>query len=53
MADTRKVVRIFIASPGDLGEERISAKFVADEFNSIWAEEFGYQVELVGWEASP
>jgi hypothetical protein len=50
MADTRKVVRIFIASPGDLGEERIRAKFVADEFNSIWAKEFGYQVELVGWE---
>jgi len=50
MADSRKVVRIFLGSPGDLGEERRVAKSIVDEFNGLWADEFGYHVELVGWE---
>jgi hypothetical protein len=50
MADSRKVVKVFLASPGDLPDERRAAKSVADEFNALYAEEFGYQVELVGWE---
>lgn len=50
MVDTRKIVKVFLASPGDLAEERKTAKSVVDEFNSLMAEEFGYQVELVGWE---
>ena len=50
MAASRKILKVFIASPGDLGDERVIAKFVVDEFNNIWAEAFGYHVELVGWE---
>ena len=50
MADSRKVVKVFIASPGDLGDERKTAKAVVDEFNGIFAEQFGYHVELIGWE---
>lgn len=50
MADTRKIIKIFLASPSDLGEERRAAKDVVDEFNRIWADYGGYQVELVGWE---
>jgi hypothetical protein len=50
MADSRKVVKVFLASPGDLPDERRAAKSVVDEFNALYAEEFGYQVELVGWE---
>jgi hypothetical protein len=50
MTDTRKVVKIFLASPGDLSEERLAAKLVVDEFNHLYAEEFGYQAELIGWE---
>lgn len=50
MADSRKIVKVFIASPGDLNDERKAAKGVIDEFNALLAEEFGYQVELVGWE---
>lgn len=50
MAEIRKIVRVFIASPGDLAEERLAAKAVVEEFNEIWADQFGYQVELVGWE---
>jgi hypothetical protein len=50
MADSRKVVKVFIASPGDLQDERRVAKAVVDEFNKLWADKLGYHVELVGWE---
>jgi Domain of unknown function (DUF4062) len=50
MPSTRKLVRVFLASPGDLPDERHAAKAVVDDFNATWADEFGYQVELVGWE---
>ena len=50
MAEVRKIIKVFLASPGDLKEERKAAKIVIDEFNSEWSAEIGYQVELVGWE---
>jgi hypothetical protein len=50
MADSRKIVRVFLASPGDLKEERQAAKAAVDEFNKVWAETSGYHVELIGWE---
>jgi hypothetical protein len=50
MADSRKVLKVFLASPGDLKEEREAAKAAIDEVNSLIAKPFGYQVELVGWE---
>jgi hypothetical protein len=50
MADTRKVLKIFLASPGDLADERTAAKAVVDEINGLFANAFGYHVELVGWE---
>src|SRR5438445_11957063 len=50
MADTRKIIKVFLASPGDLADERRAAKTVVDEYNSLFADDFGYQVELIGWE---
>jgi hypothetical protein len=50
MASSRSVVKVFLASPGDLSDERRTAKLVVDELNELLAEELGYQVELVGWE---
>lgn len=50
MQATRKVIKVFIASPGDLGSERAIAREIGEEFNSLWAESTGYQVEIVGWE---
>ncbi len=50
MTDSRRIVKVFLASPGDLSDERKAAKSVVDEHNSLTAEEFGYQVELIGWE---
>jgi hypothetical protein len=50
MAGTRRFVKIFLASPGDLAEERKIAKVIVDDFNSQLADALGYHVELVGWE---
>jgi len=50
MAGTRRFIKVFLASPGDLAEERKVAKEIVDEFNSQLADALGYQVELVGWE---
>ncbi|MDO9268238.1 MAG: DUF4062 domain-containing protein [Methylobacter sp.] len=50
MTDSRKVIKVFLASPGDLSDERKAAKTVVDEINDLFAEEFGYQIQLVGWE---
>ena len=50
MSTTRKVLRVFLASPGDLQEERKAIRDVVIDFNESWADELGYQVELLGWE---
>jgi len=50
MADSRKFVKIFLGSPGDLKDERIAARAVVDEFNKQWGNNLGIHVELVGWE---
>ncbi len=50
MAGTRRFVKVFLASPGDLVAERKVAKSIVEDFNSQLADALGYQVELVGWE---
>lgn len=50
MAGTRRFIKVFLASPGDLAVERKVAKAIVDEYNSQLADALGYQVELVGWE---
>ena len=50
MSSTRKILRAFLASPGDLQEERKAVDGVITEFNKSWADALGYQIELLGWE---
>ena len=50
MSTTRKVLRVFLASPGDLQEERIAIHDVVVEINESWANALGYQIDLMGWE---
>ena len=50
MPSTRKIVRVFLASPSDLPEERRAVHSAVTEFNQTLAEVFGYQIELFGWE---
>lgn len=46
----RTIIKLFLASPGDLVEERKAAKRIVDEENRNHAIPQGYQFELVGWE---
>lgn len=50
MEERRKVVRVFLGSPGDLNPERSAAKAAVDEINDQIASNLGYHVELVRWE---
>src|SRR5581483_8053715 len=47
---TRHVLQVFLASPGDLADERLTARIVVDAINHGVARELGWQVDLVGWE---
>ncbi|MGO4893820.1 DUF4062 domain-containing protein [Flavobacterium sp. W21_SRS_FM6] len=46
----RKIIKIFLGSPGDLEDERKAAKRIVDEENSNHANALGYHIDLVGWE---
>lgn len=48
--DFRKVLRVFIASPGDLGEERRLFRDIVDEVNRSKANGMRMQLEPLGWE---
>lgn len=50
MSSNRKILHAFLASPGDLQDERKAVRNVVDEFNESLADVFGYQIELLGWE---
>ncbi|MCK5343399.1 MAG: DUF4062 domain-containing protein [Candidatus Heimdallarchaeota archaeon] len=48
--DNRRVIRVFIASPGDLKEERRRFRKIIDEVNRSKAYGSGIQLEPLGWE---
>jgi hypothetical protein len=50
MPEQTQKIRIFIASPGDVGKERKSLKSVIDELNTTIAPYKGLSLELVKWE---
>lgn len=45
-------ISIFLASPSDLGEERIAVKNVVDELNSITRQTLNVHLDLLTWENS-
>lgn len=46
----RNVLTIFLASPGDLIDERIETRRVVDRLNRSVAAPLGWQIDLLGWE---
>ncbi len=50
MGQQLKLYRVFIASPGDLGEERKVLREVVEKINSIYSKETDWRIELLGWE---
>jgi hypothetical protein len=50
MAEQPELVRVFLASPGDVQSERASARKVVEETNRTIAPTIGVRIEIVGWE---
>jgi hypothetical protein len=45
-----KLFRVFVASPGDLGDERRALRDVVEKINAIYSKETEWRLELLGWE---
>ena len=50
MARSETILRIFVASPKDVAEERASLEDVVRELNLTWSKNLGIRLELVKWE---
>ena len=46
----RNILTVFLASPGDLQEERNIARSSVDRLNKILSRSVGWQIDLLGWE---
>lgn len=51
MARFETVLRVLIASPSDLDEERATVREVISELNNTWAKTIGIRLEAMGWES--
>lgn len=50
MARSEEVISIFLASPGDVSEERNRLAEVVARWNRAWTRHFGIRLELLRWE---
>ena len=50
MARQETILSVFVASPGDVDEERNRLEDVICEFNTTWSRKFGIRLELIRWE---
>jgi len=50
MSKDAKILTVFIASPSDVGEERLAAARAIQEINQTLGPTSSYRLELVGWE---
>ena len=51
MASSQKLIRAFLASPSDVGEERAKAEEIVIEFNLAWSTFLRARLELLKWES--
>lgn len=47
---TRRVLTVFVASPGDVADERHALGAVVARINRMTAREWGWEIDLRGWE---
>jgi len=50
MPKIEQVLSIFLASPGDVSDERGRVDAFVDEWNNLWSEDLGVHLRLVRWE---
>lgn len=48
--ESRKVLRLFLASPGDVAAERAIVREIVSEWNLAVGQKRGLQVDVIGWE---
>jgi hypothetical protein len=47
------IIKVFLASPSDLNDERRVVRARAEQFNKLWSDEYGVYFRVVGWEDLP
>ncbi len=52
MPRSETVLQVFVASPGDVAEEREVLESVVAELNRTWSKSLGLRLELLRWETS-
>lgn len=52
MARSETILQVFVASPGDVVEEREVLESVVAELNRTWSKSLGVRLELLRWETS-
>ncbi|MGA8140355.1 MAG: DUF4062 domain-containing protein [Desulfobaccales bacterium] len=52
MPRSETVLTVFVASPGDVAEERAILEAVIREFNVTWSKTLGLRLELIRWETN-
>ena len=52
MARSETVLQVFVASPGDVTEEREVLESVVAELNRTWSKSLGVRLELLRWETA-
>lgn len=50
MPEQAMILRAFVASPGDVADERAVLDEVVGELNATWNRTLGIRIELVAWE---
>ena len=50
MSEQIKVLKVFVASPSDLGDERRAIRDVAEELSKAFENTVGLRIQLLGWE---
>ncbi|WP_205342193.1 hypothetical protein [Denitrificimonas caeni] len=50
MARNENIISVFVASPGDVAEERSALEAIVSELNRTWSRSLNLRLELVKWE---
>src|SRR6266581_3527040 len=53
MQTSARVLNVFLASPSDVGDERLAAEAVISDLNKITGRRLGWNIHLDKWEDTP
>lgn len=50
MARSETIISVFVASPGDVNDERVALESIISELNRTWSRNLNLRLELIKWE---